>query len=562
MRYKHTLIAILVIGAVLRLLFISAGDPINDEASSAFRSIGLLDFDLAEFQTTPLEWFDPEIPRWTSLSFHDHPPLVFWIEHVAMGLFGETRFGFRIGAALFGIATIWLVYKIGARLYGNRAGLIAGALYAVTVNAVHYARVGMQESFVIFFILLTIYLTLQGKHAGSRYVWAGVVFGLALLTKYTAIFLVPALALHVFFEDRRAFKQKYLWMGVMSALLVFTPVILYNLFLYRARGHFDFQLSYLFGQNPSEWQVAPGKEIGTLGERIGNFLPRLLSSSSWLLLAAVASAALAFLLKFAKKPLAASQKHRALLLFFIFGFLLILVVGPAYRFLALLTPFFVIAVAAFFNALYEKFRGRGALVSMLLSCILVFEVFYTVNNEIVAYARGPSIWLASPLKHENERWGYSKLDDYLSRELSGRYPGIVFAKKYAFLEDVQNESIAEAKRHREAPYRALFVYDRDIFNMAQLWVFDRRFMYEGWPFIRTEQYYEMIADSGANVFKDAGFEELYFITPTPEMKLRRMTPISTLARTLETELASQNVVPEIIEGPKKLPMFLVYLKIL
>jgi len=51
---KHRiLISILVLEALLRLLFLSTGDPINDESSIAFRSIGLLDFDLAEFQTTP-----------------------------------------------------------------------------------------------------------------------------------------------------------------------------------------------------------------------------------------------------------------------------------------------------------------------------------------------------------------------------------------------------------------------------------------------------------------------------------------------------------------------------
>ena len=111
---KLVIFAILVIAAILRLWGLNRGDTMSDEVFYAFRAIGPMDFDHAEFQTTPLEWFDPQIPAWTKLSFHDHPPLVFWVQHFFIKIFGENNFAFRLPSALLGIASVWLVYLIPA----------------------------------------------------------------------------------------------------------------------------------------------------------------------------------------------------------------------------------------------------------------------------------------------------------------------------------------------------------------------------------------------------------------------------------------------------------------
>ena len=74
---RKYLLIILIIAAVLRFYGLNRGDTVNDEVFYAFRAIGLMDFDKAPDQTTPLEWFDGHIPQCANLSFHDHPPLVF-----------------------------------------------------------------------------------------------------------------------------------------------------------------------------------------------------------------------------------------------------------------------------------------------------------------------------------------------------------------------------------------------------------------------------------------------------------------------------------------------------
>src|SRR3990167_1212834 len=98
MKTKHWLVLILVLAAVLRFWGLSRGDTVNDEVFYGFRAVGLMDFDEAADQTTPLEWFDLSagsgqipVPSWTKFSFHDHPPLVFWVQHFSILVFGENN---------------------------------------------------------------------------------------------------------------------------------------------------------------------------------------------------------------------------------------------------------------------------------------------------------------------------------------------------------------------------------------------------------------------------------------------------------------------------------------
>src|SRR3990167_9145720 len=123
---KKILFTILIIASVLRFWGLDNGDALSDEVLYAFRAIGMLDFDEAAEQTTPLEWWDTkasggkyEIPWWTRLSFHDHPPLVFLIQHFFMRIFGEHAWALRLPSALFGIASVLLLYLIGKELYSK-----------------------------------------------------------------------------------------------------------------------------------------------------------------------------------------------------------------------------------------------------------------------------------------------------------------------------------------------------------------------------------------------------------------------------------------------------------
>jgi sugar lactone lactonase YvrE/4-amino-4-deoxy-L-arabinose transferase-like glycosyltransferase len=59
------------------------------------------------------------------------PNFYFYTLSFSLRIFGDNLFGARMLSVLSGLLAVWFVYKIGRLLWGQRAGLIAGALMAV-----------------------------------------------------------------------------------------------------------------------------------------------------------------------------------------------------------------------------------------------------------------------------------------------------------------------------------------------------------------------------------------------------------------------------------------------
>ncbi len=72
-------------------------------------------------------------------------------------IFGFSEFAMRLPAALFGIATIPLAFVFARALFGDRVGLAAAALLAISVWDVEFARYARMYSAFIFFYVLTLW---------------------------------------------------------------------------------------------------------------------------------------------------------------------------------------------------------------------------------------------------------------------------------------------------------------------------------------------------------------------------------------------------------------------
>lgn len=511
---KKILFAILFLAAVLRLSFLSRGDVVNDEVFYGFRGIGMMDFDEAPFQPTPLEWTDPNVPSWTKLSFHDHPPLVFLAQHFSMEVFGVNNFGMRFPSAILGILSVWLIYLIGKRLFPERAGLFSALIYAVTINAGYISRLGLQESYIVFFMLLALYIFLKSLNDNKYFIWLGIVLGLAFLTKYTTFILVPIFIIYLLIYRRDLFRDKKLWLGAIAAILIFSPVIFYNYKLYQLKGHFDFQISYLLKQNTPEWQVEPGKDIGGSMERVRAFPLRALSSNSWLFLALFLASSTLYI----KQLKNIDRPSKSVLPLFFFGILafVVLIIGPSYRFLSMLGPFMALGIGFMFNYFYERYSNYKKPISFGLTILILFEIFYFYNNLIAYYPIGPKFWLSSPVRAENYNFGYNELDGYLEKELASKMPALTFSASYKFLEDAKKEGLDRVSAKKFNGYPALIIYGGDWNGLARLWVLERRHIYDGWPIISVQDYFSYLMNNGFDYFDIAGFSTRYFIWSSGE----------------------------------------------
>lgn len=138
----------------------------------------------------------------------------------------------RVLTALLGAATVYLTYRIGRAAFGRRIGLIAAALFAVAPGAVYYADTVRVDVPVAFFTSAALLAGLGVLQRGRPrdYVIAGLLSGLAISTKQTAVWIVPALVVaHLLNPRRTAFADRAV--ALMAACLaagviVGTPYLL------------------------------------------------------------------------------------------------------------------------------------------------------------------------------------------------------------------------------------------------------------------------------------------------------------------------------------------------
>ena len=550
------LIIILILTALIRFYDLPRGNVVSDEALYGFRSIGYLDFSFALAQPTTLQLFENTIPWWTKFSFHDHPPLVFLIQHCFIKLFGINLWGLRLSSALFGFFSIYLIFLIGQKLFSRKTGLIASVLLTANVLMVYVSRTAIQEAQVIFFILLTVYLFIKARDNPPWYLAAGASFGLALLTKYTVVFLIIPLLIYLLF-NRSAMRKPNFYGGILLALIIFSPVIIYNLLLFQTFGHFDFQLSHILSQEVPYWQEAPGKEIGAMPDRAeGIFKNFWFYNSPVFNLLALFGLGFLIVQAWLKRKSPVSFSYSFLLLIIISNLFFYLIIGPGVRFLTMLVPWLALAVALAFVWLIESKLKSFALTMFFL--IIAWEIFYSINSCILYKPIGKEILNYSRIHWDMHAWGFNKLDAFLDKLLENQYPGLTIPYNLQFLEEVKSTAIEKAQSRAEQPSNILIIYNDNIFDLASMWVFNRWSLYQAWPMLPAVAYQQMLTVQGENYFKDKGFTDFYFIQPAENMLLNSIDRQTKAGDELENQLRGQGITPTIISNHNDQEAFRIY----
>ena len=128
----------------------------------------------------------------------DKPPASLWLMALSVRIFGLNSWSILVPQALLGVATVGVLYASVRRTSGHAAGLVAGAILALTPAAALMFRFNNPDALLVFLLTAAGYLTLRAaeKASGRLLVGAGVLIGFAFLTKMLQAFLVlPAFAL-------------------------------------------------------------------------------------------------------------------------------------------------------------------------------------------------------------------------------------------------------------------------------------------------------------------------------------------------------------------------------
>jgi 4-amino-4-deoxy-L-arabinose transferase-like glycosyltransferase len=151
----------------------------------------------------------------------ENGPLYFLALRPWLALFGKSEAALRSLSALAGAALIPLMFWLGKRLFGKRAGWIAAALTAVAPYAVWYSQEGKMYALVALLAAGSFACLWLGLEEGKRWAWAGYVLTttVSLFVHYLTALLIPTFAI-VFFIGLRRWKPRA--RGYLASLALVT----------------------------------------------------------------------------------------------------------------------------------------------------------------------------------------------------------------------------------------------------------------------------------------------------------------------------------------------------
>ncbi|WP_030685500.1 glycosyltransferase family 39 protein [Streptomyces globisporus] len=130
----------------------------------------------------------------------DKPPAALWPMALSVRLFGLGSWQVLVPEVLMGVGTVAVLYAAVRRRFSAGAGLIAGAVLALTPVAALMFRFNNPDALLALLMTVAVYCVLRAlerdQGAARWLVWAGVAFGVAFLAKTLQAFLIlPPLAL-------------------------------------------------------------------------------------------------------------------------------------------------------------------------------------------------------------------------------------------------------------------------------------------------------------------------------------------------------------------------------
>ncbi len=196
-----------------------------DEASIGFNAHSLM-------QTGKDEYGKP----WPLVfkSFGDYKPgLYFYMVMPTIALFGMNEWAIRIPSALFGIATVILIYFLAKEIFENKwVGLCSSLLLAVSSWHLQFSRGGWESNVATFFITLGIYLFLKSLKNKKLLWWSMVSFLVSMYTYQSPRLIIPVLLIILAVLYRKYFihfyiniKDKNKFFAVLALIILTIPLI-------------------------------------------------------------------------------------------------------------------------------------------------------------------------------------------------------------------------------------------------------------------------------------------------------------------------------------------------
>jgi dolichyl-phosphate-mannose-protein mannosyltransferase len=208
---KLSIVLILVLTFALRLVNINyPNNYVFDEVYHAFTAKEYL-----KGSKEAWEWWNTPPPgvayEWT------HPPLAKEIMTGSMHLLKTTdAWAWRLPGIIFGTLAVFIIYLLGKELFKNEAASLLSAFF-FSLDGLNFvqSRTGMNDIYFVTFVLTSLLFFLK-----KQYLFSSILFGLALSSKWAAVYLLGVYLVLLIRERKQFFKLSY---------FIFIPILVYFL---------------------------------------------------------------------------------------------------------------------------------------------------------------------------------------------------------------------------------------------------------------------------------------------------------------------------------------------
>ena len=229
---------------------------------------------------TSIEFGNDEVYYWVyalypDWSHFDHPPMVGWIIQLfSLNLLLDSEFFIRLASIVFMTADTYIIFRIGKDIKNAQAGLYAALLYTASIYAFVITGIFiMPDTPLMLFWLLAFWMAVRycsglpcsarnddngtlhvidllrivesrfarrdNRHCEERskaiqkksiyLIFFGLFAGLAMLSKYSGVFLWVGMGLYILIFNRKQLKKPYLYLSLLISAVCCLPILYWNL---------------------------------------------------------------------------------------------------------------------------------------------------------------------------------------------------------------------------------------------------------------------------------------------------------------------------------------------
>ena len=251
---------ILVLGAALRLFRLAGQSFWWDEVYSASLSAQSLKTVIPRFGQTP--------------AFY-HILLHFW------QYLGRDDGTIRLLSVLFGVITLWVIYRLGKELLDETQGLMCAFLIAISPFHIWYSQEARMYSLLILLCTASVlfFVRFLKRSSGWPGLWWALTITLGLYTHYYALFVLgfQLLFLTIMWKRYRSLWPRVLWV-LAGIVLLIVPILL----LFFPGGRYDMVCAEGAGRNPLRLFSVPYTFFAfSLGFSFGPSVSELHHHAAW-----------------------------------------------------------------------------------------------------------------------------------------------------------------------------------------------------------------------------------------------------------------------------------------